>query len=113
MYSHILALSLSLSRSIFTSIIFLISFCFNTNIVGFSLLYAHMHNTVWGIIEDQHSFEVINKVWTLPASPKQGGKMVFLHDKLYFTMNIITLKGAEESEQEEQQTSAVLTTAET
>lgn len=51
-------------------------------------------HTNWGKIEDQESFNVLDKVWTLPA--KKSGGLTYLDKPIRFEMEIITetLSGA-------------------
>ena len=43
-------------------------------------------HTVWGIIQDDKSFEVLDKVWTLPTH-KQGG-LNLINEPLHFDMSL-------------------------
>lgn len=45
-------------------------------------------HTVWGLIEDDESFKVLDKVWTLPAKEEDGS--TYLETVIQFDMEIMT-----------------------
>lgn len=51
------------------------------------------------MIEDESSFSVIDKAFSLPAAKRPGGKMTFLKDQLNFTMDIVDSGGEDEDEE--------------